>query len=366
MRTYSGIELEADALRATLDQLRAGLNRPPAWRVSLLVGAALLGGSGIGCAPALGARAGACGCDASNAGSDQHLGCGESACVGGAPFHCTPEADLVRDPGTCGGPPPNPRPSDAPDLVFVAVSGHCFPGCSFNSEYLTSQGTTQVLANAFSGLGVTVGSVSTTDNFYDYPPGSSAPQALGFLTLLATLEQLRDEWIADFDNPTRVIVVAHSHGAVWAHLALHVLEQEGNPLPVDVLIDIDGISISWENDTGTAFIGDEWASVIEQYDASTGTTWPFPIDHPTDAFTIPGLADPQDIEDIVPDSALVNLEIWSDDGLGVRDTQHNHRLDGSEDNIGWFQSTVNHETSDEPGSDGVAWAVEELRLVYGL
>jgi hypothetical protein len=287
--------------------------------------------------------------------------CGTTQCVGGALYRCTGANTAVRE-GSCGGPAPNPRPAGTPDVVFVAVSGHCLAPCpyDYNDEYLFSGGTIDVLAQPFLDSGYAVEAVPISDNFYDQE------HAYGFLTLVQTLLDMREQLVGSWDNPTRFIVVGHSHGTVWAHLALMVLEEWGVPLPVDVLVDIDGLSLGWEDKVLLGF-GDAWAPLIRAHMAETGQTWPFDIANASDSVTIPGQDYLQDVEDLLPNSVAVNLEIWSSDGTlpePVRDSQANHRYDGSERDILWFRSAENHENSDNPGSDTVDWVVGELVALY--
>lgn len=261
---------------------------------------------------------------------------------------------------------PNPRPLDTPDVLIVAVSGHCNPfRCftSYNDEYLNSGGTLRAIAAPFLDRGLQVSSLAATDNFYDEPVGAETPAAYGFLSLLARLEWVRDNLVADWDDPTRIVVVGHSHGTVWAHLALHVLEQEGSPVPVDVLVDLDAVSEGWEDKVSLGF-GDAWGSVIQDYTSRTGTVWPFEIWNSADSWVVPGDAGLLDIEDIVPDSVTVNLEVWSSDGTAIRDRDPNIRLDGSTTGFARIQSVENHEGTVEPGSDSIEWVTEAITAAY--
>ncbi len=307
---------------------------------------------------------GVCACSGAVPGGTLDTPCGTVQCVGGAFYRCMGPNSATQEPGSCGGPAPNPRPPGTPDIVFVAVSGHCVsPSCPYpyNDEYLYSSGTINVLAQPFLEAGLQVEVTPTTDNFYD------EPQAYGFLTLMNTLIDMRERLVADWDNPTRFIVVGHSHGTVWAHLALLVMERWGTPFPVDVLVDIDGLSWGWE-DKVVAWFGDAWGPIIREHMRETGQTWPFDIADAADSENIPGQPYLQDVEDVVPDSVLVNLEIWSSDGtipVPVRDSQDNHRLDGSERDILGFNSSRNHEESDDADSDTVRWVRDELISLYG-
>lgn len=310
---------------------------------------------------------GDCRCNGAVGSGTVDIACGESQCVDGTRFVCTRDDVLLAE-GACTGPEPVPnlRPADAPDFVIVAASGHCFLGCpEYNPEYLLMDGTIQAVVDVIEARGRTVGYGAFADSLYDWENTSTGEVlAYGWLTMLAFLDFIRTEWVADFDNPTRVVVLGHSHGTVWAHLALMVLELEGAPIPVDVLVDLDGISIGWETDVGTAFIGDTWTSELIAHAERTGTAWPFEVWNAADSFFVPGLTEPQDVEDVVPNSVAVNLEVWSDDGLGVRDTQPNWRRDGTMRNVFRMQSVENHEDTRQPWSDSVQWVVESIDAAY--
>ncbi|WP_236516764.1 hypothetical protein [Sandaracinus amylolyticus] len=274
--------------------------------------------------------------------------------------------------GACSGPEPVPnlRPSDAPDFVIVAASGHCF-GIScpeYNREYLAADGTVQAIIDLIEARGRSAGYAAFSDSLHDWENTSTGEVlAYGWLSMLAFLDFVRTEWIADFDNPTRVIVLGHSHGTVWAHLALMVLELEGAPVPVDVLVDLDGVSIGWEDDLETGFVGDTWASELIAYTERTGTSWPFEVWDAADSFFVPGVSELQDVEEIVPNSVLANLEVWSSDGIGsigLRDAQPNWRRDGTMTNVFREQSVENHGDTAQPWSDAMRWVVDSIDAAY--
>jgi hypothetical protein len=279
-------------------------------------------------------RSGRCECVGSVVGGALDIACGEIQCVGGVGYECTGPNEARAVSGACG-PTGNPRPAGTPDFLIIAVSGHCLYDCpgGYNTEYLLSDRTLDAIAQPLLDAGYSVEAIATTDNIYDQPLGAADPLAYGFDTLMAEMQWGRDTLVADWDNPTRIIVVGHSHGTVWAHTALRVMEEWGTALPVDILIDIDGISIGWDDDTATFFIGDGWSVPLQAYARDSGIAWPFDIWRATDRYPVPGLSVPQDIEELVPDTTIVNLEIWSNDLTGVRDRQPNVRLDGSSENI---------------------------------
>lgn len=262
---------------------------------------------------------------------------------------------------------PRLRPAGTPDFLIFAVSGHCDPttcGTGANIEYLFREGTVEAVAAPMADRGFVVHAFLAVDGFYDDPPGSADPASFGFLSLLAEMRSARDTLVAGWDNPTRIIVLAHSHGTVWAHLALHVLEQEGNPLPVDILIDLDAVSDGWEDKIALGF-GDAWGAVLQNYTTSTGTVWPFAVWDPADAWTVAGSSVVRDIEDIVPLSAVANLEVWSMDGTFIRDTDFNVRVDGTTTNFAFFHAAENHGGTVSPTSSSIRWVQENIVAAYG-
>lgn len=307
-----------------------------------------------------------CECSGAVPGGELAVACGETQCVGGRTYECVGPNEAV-DRGSCSGPPRNPRPADAPDVVLVTVSGHCFTTCADgrNPEYLITERQTYLpITNLLESQGISWAAYGYTDNFYNIVDTATGELLdAGFLQLLADLEIIRDQWIGDFDNPTHVMVLGHSHGTVWAHLALLVLEWWGVPIPVDILIDLDGNSLSWEDDTFTFFVGDNWGDVIRAYNRETGMTWPFAIDNAADLWLVAGVADAQDTEDLVPNSVIANIEVFSNGD--PYDPDPNHRRDGSRTNLVSFGPTSTHNGVTEPTSEAMRWVTENIRAAYG-
>ena len=182
----------------------------------------------------------------------------------------------------------------------------------------------------------------------------------GFLEALVTLEWVEAEWISDYDNPTRVIVVAHSHGTVWAHTALMLTSH----VPVDILVDLDGESLGWESDSWTLdTIGDDWRAEVADYVEDRDPGWWFDVGNPANSWSVPGVSTLQDIEDVVPDNVWFNIEVASS-SLVVQDAEPNHRLDGSVDGIYRFQSGLSHGDVDDPGSTTMDFVAEVISDVY--
>lgn len=267
------------------------------------------------------------------------------------------------DPPTTGN-----RPSDAPDFVVLACSGHEFTVNAglYRPSYLIRDGAALDVGAALESLGASVSVWDHGDSFYDhddegnaFTPGSGEATDYGFLQLLEEMVFIRDSMIAQFDNPTRVVVLAHSHGVVWCHTAMHLISD----LPVDVLIDLDGDVESWDSTPFPGVAADSWDAVISEYNGITGFEWAFDIRAARDGWTVPGLAEPQDIEDVVPASADLALEVWGG-GQMLRDVDPNVRLDGSSDGILRFETGQSHEALARSGNEGVSWAVEQLLDYY--
>ena len=267
----------------------------------------------------------------------------------------------------------NPRPSDSPDFVILSFSGHCFPavtscGGDRNPEYLEASGTQTAIVDVVEDHGYDALVWSYADEFYNrgyddawLVPGEDEPvEDFGFLQAMSELPFIRDYWISDFDNPTRVIVLAHSHGTVWAHAALFLVPD----LPVDILVDLDGVSLGWESDTWTFGVGDIWGAIIEDYNDWAGVEWDFEFWHAADHWEVDGQS-PQDIEDIAPPSAWLDIEVKADTtALYPNDDADNHRLDGTRDAIWTFESSENHAGVDEPDSDAMLWVAEQMDDLY--
>ena len=223
------------------------------------------------------------------------------------------------------------------------------------------------VAAALESLGASVSVWDHGDSFYDhdsdgnaFTPGSGEAADYGFLQLLEEMVFIRDSMIAQFDNPTRVVVVAHSHGVVWCHTAMHLISD----LPVDVLIDLDGDVESWDHIPAPGVAADSWNAVIADYNGQTGFSWAFDITQARDGWTVPGMDELQDIEDVIPSSADLALEVWAN-GVLLRDEDPNVRLDGTIDDVLLLQTGESHEGLARSGNEGITWAVEQLLEYYG-
>lgn len=283
----------------------------------------------------------------------------------------TTETDTETGTEDSGG---NLKPADAPDWVVVTVSGHCIPpGCAVpgaNNEYLADTGTAQRFVDLLEVWGYSVELFSYSDEFYNrdnsaavLQPGQGAPTIFGFLQMFEDLTMIRDEWVADFDDPTRILLVAHSHGVVWSHSALMAFPD----LPVEIVIDFDGKSLAWEDEDVLLEFGDTWQSVIAAYTQAEGINWGFNLGAAEASWPVPGLP-LQDLEDVVPAWVGTNIELQATSGLIMPfpDNDDNHRLDGSTDGIVRFESqSEDHVEIDNPDSQAVDWAIGQVAELLG-
>jgi hypothetical protein len=265
----------------------------------------------------------------------------------------------------------NLRPDDAPDYLVISVSGHCFlsdcPPESYSPEYLERGGSLEAIASMVAADGNEVHYISYGDSLYTYRPEDGwDPGVYGFLDLTEDLAWVYENWIEGVSNPTQLIVIAHSHGTVWSHTALHLMPE----VPVLLLVDLDGESLGWESDSWTLnTLGDDWASETAEFYEANRSDWPmsvfwsFDIWNAANSWDIPGMAELQDVEDVVPHNVVVNVETASTSSV-LQDAEWNHRPDGSQTDIYRFQAEFDeHHEVDDLGSETMDWLLERL---YGI
>jgi len=264
------------------------------------------------------------------------------------------EAKLVR------------RPADAPDVFVLVVSGHCLPimglcDGNFNPEYMSHAGTPDALATALTDADHDVRTGAYVDGWYTWVDTEDVVLAAGFLDLVATLQLVNDAWMRGFSNPTRLVLVGHGHGVVWTHLAAYAAPS----VPIEVLVDLDGHSSGWDDDEGYFGVGDDWPAFIPGYVEADEQTWTIDAWIAADSWSVSGVPDSQDIEDVVAPTAVLNLEVQSTPDVfqqeyEVFDGDANHRPDGGTKGIRTFTSTGDHYSVYEPGSDSMNWVIEEI------
>ncbi|MDJ0521689.1 MAG: hypothetical protein QNJ90_06390 [Planctomycetota bacterium] len=265
--------------------------------------------------------------------------------------------------GACGGgggpvqpDTPNLRPESAPDIVLLSVSGRCGVGilCSSpedNEPYLGyAGGAAEAVEEAFRQAGYTTDAADFIASLYSYDDDADgAADRRGFLELLAELDWIQENWIADFENPTRIVIVAHSHGCVWAHIAAGVRPD----VPIAYLISLDGNCLLWEFD---------YPPDITAYFSANGNPWSWDIRDPCDRWDIPGLSGAADTEDVAWPNVDVNLEVRSNDPFGIEDVQLNYRPDGTRTRIDSFASVSDdHSGVHDPTGESMAWVLQRLQ-----
>lgn len=255
----------------------------------------------------------------------------------------------------------NPRPGEAPDIVLFTVSGHdgalnaVFCTSATNRSYLQDPGeATGAITRTFADLGLT-GQVGHYADFFDGIDADGDgtpddPEQHGFLQLIAALQTVHNDWILGFDNPTRIVIVAHSHGAVWAHMAVSVLEH----IPIEYLITLDGVCTLWECEHETEVAG--WL-------AANGNPFPWDISQPCGRWLAAGWPGSFDTEDVAFDNVRINLEVQSDD-LFARDDVDNLRRDGTRRGVAtFFAAGEGHNDVRKDGSNALAWVTDQIRVL---
>ena len=244
------------------------------------------------------------------------------------------------------------RPLDAPDVVILGFAGRCGMGilCSApadNFSYLNRDTKTlQTLEATFNGLGYSTASLSFRANLLDNPA-----HGLGYQAAEYALEAIRDLWIREYQNPTRVVLVAHSHGNQFMSL----LAMNHPEVTFDYGIYLDAVCFRWDADHVKS---GHFTSVY-----GSQVNWPKPLNTlgaACDTVTVPNLYDAQDISDVVPNNVTYALEVRSAGVMGlpaVYDDEINHRFDGSRGGIEGIYRKENegHSRVAEYNSAAMGW-----------
>jgi hypothetical protein len=248
----------------------------------------------------------------------------------------------------------NLRPAGSPDVLLVTVAGHCTNCASeYNGEYLQSWGVPASIEGVIEDEGLSVETWTYVDELYSWTRGSEV-LVYGYLALVQDLEWVEENWIADFDNPTRIVLLGHSHGVVWAHSAA----MDADHVPIDVLVDMDGVCMNWEDDDWAFGFGDDWNQEVDAYEQRNGRLSWFDLSNPCDSWDL-GTGEYMNIDDVVSWNVGVNLEVRSSDWL-LFDSQDNLRYDGTSD-TSIYVSDLSHMNILDPGEDAMAWVRGRLR-----
>lgn len=226
----------------------------------------------------------------------------------------------------------------APDLVLFFVSGHSdlhpltdpLPAAY---PYLAREGTAGPNITSFlASQGYKVRAQHYVDHLYD------ANGYGGYLSLLHDLSSTERAW-GRFG--TRLIVVAHSHGGVWAHAAI-----EGSPdIEITCLVDLDTSSFGWGDAHPGVPFADPRNRYAEPQAAAVG-------DYPGTPLDISPYAD---LEDVVSQNVLYELEVRSGaPALGIAewfDERWNTRHGGDTDGLSRYLSPIpSHSGVAQPGA----------------
>ena len=269
-------------------------------------------------------------------------------------FNC---ADGAWDGGDCD----DGMVCDRPDVVVFSVSGHDISDSNdLNEEYLYERGAVLQVANALPA-GTDVMLLPYADELENSRGEGDTIETYGFLQLQSDLEFVSQNWGGLCSAPPAVIIIAHSHGVVWSHTAVHMLPG----LYVDVLVDLDGQSDGWERPYW-GLVGDHWAHELQAFADDYGPSWPF---SPWDAANAAQWGY-QDVEDVVPWNVGLNLEVASDPsvldmvgkvGFVLTDRDPNSRTDGSTTGIYREEfSGLSHSEVSYDDTAALNWVAEEI------
>ena len=253
------------------------------------------------------------------------------------------------------------RPTDAPDVLVIGFAGRC--GVAFlqcmppgeNRDYLgdaPQPGTMEAIAQAFDHLGYTTAAVDFRAHLDD-----DLARGFGYRAASELVEFARDEWIRDFLDPTRLVLVAHSHGTQFMSL----LAFDHPEVRYEYGVYLDAVCELWDFD----HVEGGWFAL--RYGARAN--FPRPLDatgRACDAISIPGMAQDQHIGDVVPWNVVRALEVQSDRLLGgIADVRDNRRLDGrggAEVGIATEFFAEPHTNVHRAGSEAMDWVVDMILL----
>ena len=262
----------------------------------------------------------------------------------------------------------SPRPDGSPDLVIIAFSGHCGLVCHTRNtwSYLdtASEETGGVavldsIAGAYENLGLTVETFSASSFVTAHYSLISEELEPGYLQVQAYLDEVKRDWIDGFADPTRVVLVGHSHGTVWASLlALNNLD-----VTFDAFVSLDAICWQWwgrhKGFIAQAYLDSPWPL-------------PFPLDQgdPCGSFEVPG-AGRMNINDVVGANVIYGLEartntrLFSLDPNFLADDVPNLRINGTDTNIWGIEARETHRDLGRYYNSSIGW-VTAMITALGL
>ncbi len=252
------------------------------------------------------------------------------------------------------------RPDGAPDLVIIAFSGHCGLVCNTRNtwSYLdrASEGTGGVavldgIVRAYQRLGFNAIETFSASSFVTSHYSSISDEIeAGYLQAQAYLDDVKAEWIDGYDDPTRVVVLGHSHGTVWASL----LAMNNLDVTFDAFISLDAICWMWWN---------KHKQYIHETFVEGPWQIPFPLDQgdPCGTLAIPGVAKRMNINDVVSANVIYGLEarttvrLFSFDPNVLADDDVNVRINGSSQNIWGVTAGESHANLGKYYNESILW-----------
>lgn len=257
------------------------------------------------------------------------------------------------------------RPAGTPDYYVVGISGKClaveggYPGScaqlspsslqaqdtSKNYNYLLPRGTLEGIANTIYGKGWSAAYKGYAASLPDRINTSSGKSELhhGFQTLEAEVMSIYKTAIQGVRNPSKIVLVAHSHGVVWSHL-FTMLHPE---VPVEIQVDFDGVCLYWVTDNQGDLNAAGWGGRFSTSNICNGPR-----------ASLGGSS--TDMQNITRNNVKSNVEIQSGAylPLNLHDSVGNRRLDGSTNGIFTeYFGTETHSKVTVPGSSGYAAAL---------
>ncbi|WP_161881229.1 hypothetical protein [Deinococcus alpinitundrae] len=256
-----------------------------------------------------------------------------------------------------------PRPAGSPDVLIFGISGRCGPPCQApqdNWDYLSERGTLKAVAAVFEQRGLRTEVEGYAERIAtDFTSRRSKLPQRGILDLLADYQRLTNGLVLGRSNPARVIIVGHSHGAVWGHYLSRLFGQ----VPVAALIDLDANCVAWNADHSAETV------------AATSAVWQGdPQRSPLLACSNVRIGgQTARLKDLVWPNVSVNLEVQSKrlpasggdvPGFYVNylfDLTSNQRPGGDKASIQTFVSVhEDHSGVSYPGSQAVQWVTGQL------
>ena len=280
----------------------------------------------------------------------------------------TPSGGGFVPTGPAGSAETREREEGTPDLVIIAFSGHCGLVCHTRNtwSYLDTVSdrtggvaVLDVIKGAYENLGLKVEVFSASSFVTAHYSGISQEMEPGYLQAQAYLDSVYSQLIHGVSNPTRVVLVGHSHGTVWASLlALNNLE-----VTFDAFISLDAICWQWWG-RHKGFIAD----------AFVDSPWPlpFPLDKgdPCGTFAVPG-AGLVNVNDVVSANVIFGLEarthvrLLSFDPNFLADDDPNVRINGTTTNIWGISAREGHSDLGRYYNSSIGW-VAAMITALGL